>query len=142
MLVETVLYLFFYRKLIEKSDFLIFVISCVLVIFLLFELYFKNLVDDFFSFTLTIKSLSFIVLSLYYFYQVYTKEKDIFKNEAPQFWYNVGILIYFSLAFFPFLLATEMMSGLFDYSLWFVHNIGNFSKNIIFAVGLWMVQKR
>ncbi|HET8859620.1 hypothetical protein [Marivirga sp.] len=116
--------------------------SIIFLLTVLLESYFKNPLLNLFTFSLTIRCLFFIILSLVYFYQVYTREADIFKSEASQFWYNVGILVYASLAFFPFFLATEMMSGIFDYSLWYVHNIGNIMKNIFFAVGLWMVQKR
>lgn len=142
MIVEILLIIYFYKIILIKSSLVISIFTLLFFSTLVLEFFFKNPIYDFFTFTLTIKSLISILLSLLYFYQVYTKEEDIFKKAAPQFWYNVGILIYASLAFFPFFLATEIMSGLFDYNLWYVHNIGNILKNLIFAAGLWMVQKR
>tara|TARA_R110002012_G_scaffold16968_3_gene64799 strand:+ start:122781 stop:123407 length:627 start_codon:yes stop_codon:yes gene_type:complete len=141
-ILDTVLLLLLFNSLLSKSNKLIILLLTVFFSTLAIEFLYKDPIYEFFSFTLTVKCLIFIILSLLYFYQIYTKEEDIFRSKAPEFWYNVGILIYFSLAFFPFFLSTEIMSGLFDYSLWFVHNIGNVSKNIIFALGLWMVQKR
>ena len=142
LLIETALLIYFYHNILKKSRILILVMLLTFLITLIYELLIKNPVDDFFTLTFTIRCLIFIIFSLYYFYQIYNREEDIFKSKASQFWYNVSIIIYFSLAFFPFLLATEILSGLFDYSLWQVHNIGNILKNIIFAIGLWMVQKR
>jgi hypothetical protein len=141
-IIDTVLLLILYKSLLNKGSKLIILLLIVFLSTLAVEFLYKNPIYDFFSFSLTIKCLIFIIISLKYFYQIYMDEEDIFKSKAPEFWYNVGILIYFSLAFFPFFLSTEIMSGLFDYSLWFVHNIGNISKNIILALGLWMVQKR
>lgn len=141
-IIDTVLLLYLFKSLLNKGNKLIILLLVVYLSTLAIEFFYKNPIYDFFSFSLTIKCLIFIILSLKYFYQIYMNEEDIFKSKAPEFWYNVGILIYFSLAFFPFFLSTEIMSGLFDYSLWFIHNIGNISKNLIFALGLWMVQKR
>jgi hypothetical protein len=142
LLIETLILIYFFHNLLKKRSILILVMLLFFLITLVFELFIKNPIDDLFTFSLTIKCLIFIILSLSYFYQIYNQEEDIFKSKAPQFWYNVGILIYFSLAFFPFLLATEVLTVTFDYTLWQVHNIGNILKNIIFACGLWMVQKR
>ncbi|WP_296623473.1 hypothetical protein [Marivirga sp.] len=142
ILIETLLFLYFFYELLKKRGILVLIMLLFFLITFVLELFFKNPVYDLFTFSLTIRCLIFIILSLYYFYQIYTLEADIFKTEAPQFWYNVGILIYFSLAFFPFLLATEILIEVFDYTLWQVHNIGNIMKNLIFATGIWMVQKR
>lgn len=142
VLLETLLLLYLFHKLLKRRSILILSMLFLFLITLIFEFIIKNPLYELFTFSLTIRCLIFIILSLIYFHQVYNKEADIFKAEAPQFWYNVGILIYFSLAFFPFLLATELLKEMFDYTLWQVHNIGNIMKNIIFAIGLWMVQKR
>jgi hypothetical protein len=142
ILIETLLLLYFFHKLLKRRSILILLMLLLFLITLVFEFIIKNPVFELFTFSPTIRCLIFIILSLNYFHHVYTKEADIFKAEAPQFWYNVGILIYFSLAFFPFLLATEILRDTFDYTLWQVHNIGNIMKNLIFAIGIWMVQKR
>jgi len=142
MLVESVLILIFYQKILNRKRNIILGLSLIYLVSIILELFYKNPVNDFFSYSLTVKNFIYIILALFYFIEIYRYEKDIFKKEAPQFSYNVGILIYASLAFFPVFLATELMSGLFDFSLWYIHNIGNILKNIIFAVGLWLVQKR
>jgi|GEM_PF-1260430 hypothetical protein len=141
-ILDTFLLLTLYNLILEKRKKLIISIILIFSIIVVIEFFYKDPFTNFFSISLTIKCLIFIILSLLYFYQIYINEEDIFKRKAPEFSYNVGLLIYFSLAFFPFFLSTELMSGLFDYSLWYVHNIGNIMKNIIFAIGLWMVQKR
>jgi uncharacterized membrane protein len=142
MIVETLLLLFFYQKLISNKRAFISLMLSIFCTVLIFELLTTNPFYEFSTITLTIRCLIFITLSLLYFYKIYTVEEDIFKKKAAEFWYNVGILIYFSLAFFPFFLATEIMKGWSDYPIWYVHNIGNILKNIIFALGLWMIQKR
>ncbi|WNB16896.1 hypothetical protein [Marivirga arenosa] len=142
MLVESVLILIFYQKILNRKRNIILGLSLIYLVSIILELFYKNPVNDFFSYSLTVKNFIYIILALFYFIEIYRYEKDIFNKEAPQFSYNVGILIYASLAFFPVFLATELMSGFFDFSLWYIHNIGNILKNIIFAVGLWLVQKR
>jgi len=142
MIVEMFLVLYYYQKVLIKRNLLIVVMLLIFLSTAIIECFSKNPVSELLTYSLTVKCLIFIILSLSFFYQIYTREEDIFKRKAPDFWYNVGFLIYFSLAFFPFFLATEIMKGWLDYPVWYVHNIGNILKNIIFALGLWMVQKR
>lgn len=83
-----------------------------------------------------------IPLSLYYFYNLYNSESTIFLERNGRFWIVVGILFYFSGAFFTFLFSKKILSipDTTFFGTWIIHNISNFIKNLFFTIGLWLGQ--
>jgi hypothetical protein len=88
------------------------------------------------------EALMIIAFILTYFYYVYESEKDIFIDSSPSFWIVVGLLIYFSGAFFSFLLSTDILTMNEErfYSSWILHNSVNILKNSFIAIGLWQMK--
>lgn len=93
------------------------------------------------SYARTFEALLMLCLCVVAFYNFYTKEEDIFIEKSPEFWIVIGILFYFSGAFFSFLFSTDILSKPPErlYS-WVLHNISNLLKNILFAIGLWRIK--
>ena len=116
----------------------------VLVITLLFLLYFLYHIfiinfNEFYGTTLAVHALVNILFCLLVFYQFYKSEQEIFIEQSPIFWMNIGLLTYFSGALFSFLLSIDILQIGSGYN-WHFHNIANILKNILFAIGLWKVR--
>lgn len=85
----------------------------------------------------SVECLVMIFLSISQFYQFYKKEEEIFIDRSPLFWFTVAIFIYFSGAFFTFILSSYILQGA---PLWIFHNLSNIFKNILIGIGLWKVK--
>ena len=86
----------------------------------------------------------FIILSFWYFFDVYKYETNLELESSGIFWIVVGILIYHSGALFSSLFSAKILSGNNDrlFSTWVVHNIAGTIKNLLFLLGLWMGRTR
>ncbi|MCD9015897.1 hypothetical protein [Parachryseolinea silvisoli] len=129
---------FFYLRLTPYRKFIV----SIAVIFALLYLADVILVTHLMSFNAYSRTLEagiMILFSTLYFYSIFQNETDIFIDKSSEFWIVVGILFYFSGAFFSFLLSTDILSLSPDrfYSSWILHNISNIIKNIIFTAALW-----
>jgi hypothetical protein len=85
------------------------------------------------------ESLLLMLYSLFFFfYLLRTLEyKNPFDN--PLFWYNSGVLIYFSGSFFLFIFSNYMLhvsQGYFN-DMWHINDLLNVTMNILFALALW-----
>lgn len=91
----------------------------------------------------SLEAVLMILLSLYVFYNIYTKEEEMYLEKTPEFWFTSAILIYNSLALFSFLLSSDILSQTPDrfYNSWILHNSANILKNILFAVGFIVAGK-
>jgi hypothetical protein len=91
------------------------------------------------SFALSVGSLSLIAMSLLFFYQLLNNLEIENILKYPHFWINVGILIYFSGAFFTFIFA-EYITFSQDKSVSAYISINAFLlffQHIFLAIGLW-----
>ena len=86
-----------------------------------------------------LQSTILIILSINLFYQFYKKEEDIILESSPLFWFNAAILVYFSGAFFSFLLAKLIT---LNAQMWIFHNISNILKNLLIGVGVWKITSK
>jgi len=137
-LLEALVLLYFFSLVIERSKRLILGVAIVFsAVYIVNSLYWE--VNTFNMFGRSLECLIMISLSFVLFYQFYNREDDIFIDRSPIFWINIAILVYFSGAFFSFVLSREILSGKMP---WVLHNASNMFKNILLAVGLWKVQNR
>ena len=85
------------------------------------------------------ESLLLIVYSLLFFFYLLKKleYKNLFNN--PMFWFNSGVLIYFSGNFFLFIFSNYMLHVSYSYfsSMWGIHDFLNLLINILFSIALW-----
>lgn len=60
-------------------------------------------------------------------------------------WINIGVMIYFCLSLFLFLMGHVVMTRLDPETsamIWSSHNVNNILKNVLFAVGLYFYRRR
>jgi len=83
-------------------------------------------------------ALTFIPLSIYYFYKLMRDLPAARIQELPMFWINVAVLIYFAGNLFLFTLTSYLAHAMRDQMIlyWSFHNLLTIGKNILFAVGL------
>jgi hypothetical protein len=83
----------------------------------------------------TVLSLLLIVLSLSYFYQLLTRQEFIHIDKQGLFWINAGVLFYFSINIFLFMLFNKISkSAQADFNM--IQSITNIIANLLYSVGL------
>lgn len=138
-LVESLILFWFYSIVLDNSKKWIYPLAMVFSLFYLINSYWYEW-DQFNTVGRSAESIIFIFLSLVMFYQFFKKEEDIFLERSPLFWINIAILIYFSGAFFSFILSKIILSP--GKLSWVLHNSANMLKNLILAIGLWKARPK
>jgi hypothetical protein len=83
----------------------------------------------------TIICMLMIILSLTYFYQLLTRQEFIHIEKQGLFWINAGILFYFSINIFLFMLYNKIsVSVRTDYYM--IQSGANIIANLLYSVGL------
>lgn len=83
----------------------------------------------------TISSIAFIILSLLYFYQLLARQEFVHIEKQGLFWINAGILFYYAVNIFPFMLFTQIIKQ-HDGDFYTIHDIVNVLANVLFSIGL------
>jgi hypothetical protein len=138
-LLEGLLFLFFFYQKLPDYRSAIRIASILFLLLYLADIIFITELVVFNAYSRTLEAAMLIILSVLFFLTLFQKETDIFIDNNAEFWIVVGVLVYFSGAFFSFLLSTDILSVSPDrfYSSWILHNVSNLIKNIIFAISLW-----
>jgi hypothetical protein len=90
---------------------------------------------DYPSLANTILSIMVICFSLLYFYQLLARPEFVHIEKMPLFWINAGMIFYFSINIFLFMLFKRMLSE-HQEGFYMINNITNIIANILFTVGL------
>jgi hypothetical protein len=83
----------------------------------------------------TISGLLFIVLSVLYFAQLLTRQEFIHIEKQGSFWINAGILFYYAVNIFLFMLLPRMISKNLG-EFYMIHSITNIIANLLYSIGL------
>lgn len=83
----------------------------------------------------TVQSIIMITFSLLYFYQIFTRQEYIHIEKQGLFWINSGVLIYFSINIFLFMLFNLVIANQRQ-ELYAIHSVTNIISNILYAIGL------
>jgi hypothetical protein len=94
----------------------------------------KNSIWNYPSFSNTVLSIFLIPISLLYFYQLLNPKEFVHIEKQPMFWINSGVLIYFSINVFLFMLF-ELIDNKSNYYM--IHSVTNTVTNLLFAIGLF-----
>lgn len=87
-----------------------------------------------------IESITFILLAVGYF-RLLLKELEFETPLAnPNFWFNSGVLIYFSGAFFFFILSGAA-SRVDHIKIWMIHNVIHLIYTILITITFWKTRK-
>lgn len=83
----------------------------------------------------TAESVFLIVLALLYFYQLLNRQEFIHIEKQAFFWINSGVLIYFSVNIFLFMLFSRIAADEIQH-YWVIHSVSNLIANLLYAIGL------
>jgi len=125
-------YYAFFNLLFKKTIFwvtlLAFVSICVDSIFI-------EGIWDYPSISNTILNIVMLCFSLIYFYQLLNRQEFVHIEKQALFWINAGILFYFSINIFLFMLFKRMLNE-HQESFYIINDITNIIANILFTIGL------
>jgi hypothetical protein len=83
----------------------------------------------------TVLSLFLVPLSLIYFYQLLSRQEFVHIEKQPLFWINAGVLFYFAINIFLFMLYNKIdVAYRSDYYM--LQNVTNIIANLLYSVGL------
>ncbi|MBC7865708.1 MAG: hypothetical protein IAF38_22225 [Bacteroidia bacterium] len=115
------------------------IVSILFLILAFVDSFFFELLSSVDSISSATESLVLMLYSLFFFYSLLKKleYKNLFDN--PMFWFNSGVLIYFSGNFFLFIFSNYMLgfSDVYFDRMWHIHDILNVAMNILFGLALW-----
>ncbi|MDB5025202.1 MAG: hypothetical protein JWP78_2957 [Mucilaginibacter sp.] len=92
-------------------------------------------IKDYPSVCNTILCLLLIPLSLIYFYQIFSRQEFTHIEKQGMFWINAGVLIYFSINVFLFMLYNKI-SSVEKQDFYMMQSITNIIANLLYSVGL------
>ena len=129
----TVIYYKAFYETIFKKIAVILGITCMIAV--IFSAIFIEKITIYPAVSNTILCLLMIVLSLIYFYQLLTRQEFIHIDKQGLFWINAGILFYFSINIFLFMLFNKISPDQrVDFNM--IQSITNIIANLLFSVGL------
>lgn len=119
-------------------------LAIYLLSFILVTLYVQNFMQ-YQTLMWLITAIIMIVYSIgYFFYSLTTINSSGFFGYSL-IWINVGVMIYFCLSLFLFLMGNYVLTKLDPETsalIWSSHNINNILKNVFFAIGIFFFRKR
>ncbi|HZY35843.1 MAG TPA: hypothetical protein VFE53_04300 [Mucilaginibacter sp.] len=111
------------------------VTSSVVLAFAIADMIFMEGINDYPSLSNTVLSILITCFSLLYFYQLLTRQEFVHIEKQALFWINAGMLFYFAINIFVFMLFKRILSE-HKVSLYVINNLSNIVANILFTVGL------
>ncbi len=122
----------FFNQVLKKATIVLAAIALLIVIF---NVIFIEGIWEYPSMSNTVLGVLVIFFSLAYFYQLLNRQEFIHIEKQGLFWINAGVLFYYSINLFLFMLLRKIIAAhLEDYFM--IHIITNIIANILFTVGL------
>ena len=113
----------------------ILILTCVALLGVVFNVIFIERIWEFPSASNTVLSVLTIFFSLAYFYELLNRQEFIHIEKQGLFWINAGVLFYFAINLFLFMLFKRIiLANLTEYYI--IHNVTNIIANILYSVGL------
>ena len=122
----------FFKQALKKVILILVAIALLIVIF---NVIFREGIWDYPSMSNTVLSVMLICFSLAYFYQLLNRQEFVHIEKLGFFWINAGVLFYFSLNIFLFMLLKRMIVN-HQVGYYMIHNIVNIIANVLFSAGL------
>src|ERR1700761_8112432 len=97
----------FFKSLLKK---VVVVLSALALLIMVFNVIFIEGVWEFPSLSTTVLSVLLICFSLAYFYQILNRQEFIHIEKQGLFWINAGVLFYFSINIFLFMLLRKIIA--------------------------------
>lgn len=125
-------YYAFFNLLFKKT---IFWVSLLTFIAICINSVFIEGIWDYPSISNTILNIVMVCFSLVYFYQLLNLQEFVHIEKQGLFWINAGVLFYFSINIFLFMLFKQMLSEHLE-GFYIINDITNIIANILFTIGL------
>jgi hypothetical protein len=121
----------FYKQILKKTAL---ILGATALLVMLFSSIFIEGISLYPSISNTVLAIFLIVLSLTYFYQLLSRQEFMYIEKQGLFWINSGVLFYYSITIFLFMLYTKI-NGEHKY-YYLMQSITNIISNLLFSVGL------
>ena len=140
--VEVLLVLIYFKRITSHFVFYYFLIYLFSIIYIGNTFLFEP-ITTFNTIGQAIKCITVILAVVYYYYQLFYHPIND-SNKKSFFYISFGILLYYSVSFYSYLLFDLILSNEIktSFNVWSIHNILNISKNLLLAVGLWNIQPK
>jgi hypothetical protein len=122
----------FFKPFLKK---IIIILSATALLIVTINIIFIEGIWEYPSISNTVLSVLLIFFSLAYFYELLNRQEFIHIEKQGLFWINAGVIFYFSLNIFLFMLFNRIIS-VHQQDYYMIHNIVNIIANILFSVGL------
>jgi hypothetical protein len=122
----------FFKTALKKT---IIVLAAFAMLIVIFNIVFIEGIWQYPSVSITVLSVLLICFSLAYFYQLLNRQEFIHIEKQSLFWINAGVLFYFAINIFLFMLFKQI-SDQHKKDYYVIHNTTNIIANILFTVGL------
>jgi hypothetical protein len=122
----------FFKPVLKK---VIVIVAGVAFFIVIFNIIFIEGIWEYPSLSNTVLSVLLICFSLAYFYQLLNRQEFIHIEKQGLFWINSGVLFYFSINIFLFMLFKRIINA-HQEDYYMIHNITNIIANLLFSVGL------
>ncbi|HTK21813.1 MAG TPA: hypothetical protein VL442_19990 [Mucilaginibacter sp.] len=123
----------FYKSIIKKITL---ILGIVALLAMLYNAIFIEGIRVYPSVSNTVLSISLIVLSLIYFYQLLSRQEFMYIEKQGLFWINSGVLFYYSITIFLFMLYNKMTNDEHRAYYYMTQSVTNIISNLLFSVGL------
>jgi len=127
--------IYYYVLILPGLKKLVLITGSVAVLGLLYCLLFVNGIWDYPTWANTILSLLAILFSIIYFIQLLNRQEFVHIEKLGFFWINSGVLFYFSVNIFLFMLFQRMVAN-HQEEYYIILHLTNIITNILFSVGL------
>ncbi len=122
----------FFKQVLKK---VILVLASVAMLIVILNIIFNEGIWEYPSLSNTVLSVLMICFSLAYFYQLLNRQEFVHIEKQGLFWINAGVLFYFSLNIFLFMLLKRIILAHHE-GYYMIHNIVNIIANVLFSAGL------
>jgi hypothetical protein len=100
----------------------------------LVAVYFTKNINVYPSESNTASCIIFITLSLIFFFQLLSRQEFVHIEKQGLFWFNAGVLFYFSVNVFLFMLFNKIPKAEQE-SYFIIHSITNIIANLLYTIG-------
>jgi hypothetical protein len=125
-------YYAFFNPVVKRT---VLILSAVALLLVSFNSIFIEGIWEYPSSSITVLCVLNIFLSLAYFYQLLTRQEFIHIEKQGLFWINAGVLFYFSINIFLFMLF-ERINSAHKENYYMIHIITNIIANLLYTTGL------
>jgi hypothetical protein len=114
----------------------ILIVGAAALLIVIFNAIFIEGIWDYPSISNTVLSVLVIIFSLAYFYQLLNRQEFIHIEKQGLFWINAGVLFYYSINIFLFMLFRQLVLVHQQEDYYLINNVTNIIANLLFAAGL------